>query len=192
MPSDSLGIGRRRLLRKLLLTFGVSVLATDVTIGQYFGNREQLRVYLLLGQSNMAGRARTILVRDSISRCYLLNADDEWEPAKNPLNRYSSIGDPDGRAGTIGPGYFFAKTLLESDSDILVGLVVNARGGTSITQWQKGGRFYDEAIRRALIASRSGVLSGILWHQGEQDASDARYLRKLKKLIRDFRSDLRK
>ena len=36
----------------------------------------------------------------------------------------------------------------------------------------------------------SGVLKGILWHQGESDSSDAQYLEKLTDLIANLRADL--
>ena len=53
----------------------------------YDGPKDKLHVYLLIGQSNMAGRA-AIPVEDAgpLENCYLLNAQDSWEVAQNPFN----------------------------------------------------------------------------------------------------------
>ncbi|MFO7775836.1 MAG: sialate O-acetylesterase [Candidatus Hydrogenedentota bacterium] len=161
----------------------------DNTPQTYKGPEETLHVYLLIGQSNMAGRAPyTEEETEDIQRCYLLNGEDQWEPAKNPLNRYSSIRKDLGMQ-KLNPGYSFSKTILEENKDISIGLVVNARGGSSIEEWSKGSRFYKEAIRRTEAALEAGVLKGVLWHQGESDAGDPHYLEKLQLLIQNLRSD---
>jgi hypothetical protein len=162
---------------------------TDAT-APYDGPKDKLHVYLLIGQSNMAGRAPfTAEEAGEIERCYLLNGHDKWEPAKNPMNRHSTIRKGLGMQ-KMNPGYTFAKTLFEKDKAISIGLVVNAKGGTSINQWVKGSEFYNEALRRTRIAQKTGTLRGILWHQGESDAGDAPYLDKLKALVADLRRDL--
>lgn len=151
-----------------------------------------LDVYLLIGQSNMAGRA-AIEDRDKapLERCFLLNASDQWEPATNPLNRYSTIRKSLGMQ-KLGPGWTFAGKMLKSDPKLSLGLVVNAKGGTKIEQWAKGAKFYGDAVRRAKAAqSAGGVLKGILWHQGEGNRDDGEYLTKLTKLVEDFRKDLK-
>src|SRR5689334_5595211 len=47
--------------------------------------KEKLDVYLLIGQSNMAGRA-PIEEEDKapVEHAYVLNGSDTWEPATNP------------------------------------------------------------------------------------------------------------
>ena len=151
---------------------------------------KNLHIYLLIGQSNMAGRAPlTDEVSGVIDRCYLLNGQDEWEPAQNPLNRYSTIRKQLDMQ-RLGPGYSFARMMLEKDADIQIGVVVNALGGSSIREWEKGTHAYDEAIRRTKAAMESGALKGILWHQGESDSSDEQYLDKLEVLIANLRTDL--
>ncbi|MBT3200104.1 MAG: sialate O-acetylesterase [Phycisphaerales bacterium] len=149
-----------------------------------------MHVYLLIGQSNMAGRAPfTPAEAAEIPRCSLLNKEGKWEPAKNPLNRYSTIRKGLGMQ-KMNPGYTFALTMLEKQPAVSIGLVVNAKGGTSIKQWAKGTKFYKDALARTKIAMKTGVLKGILWHQGESDAKDDKYLDKLKTLIADLRKDL--
>jgi predicted TIM-barrel fold metal-dependent hydrolase len=152
---------------------------------------ENLHVYLLIGQSNMAGRAAIPAdAGEVIDRCYLLNDKNEWEPARNPLNRYSSVGK--GAAmQKLGPGYSFAKIMLEQDKDISIGLVVNARGGSKISQWTGDKpELYWAARKRTKIATQHGTLKGVLWHQGESDidAPDT-YLESLKSLVAAIRTD---
>ncbi len=138
----------------------------------------------------MAGRAPYAgKEQEPIPRCLLLNDKNRWEPAKNPLNRYSTIRKGLGMQ-KMNPGYGFAITMLQAEKGITLGLVVNAKGGTSITRWQKGGTFFNDAVKRARIAKKTGVLKGILWHQGESDAKDTAYLEKLTKLIADLREAL--
>lgn len=170
--------------------FGSILYAQEKALPAYDGPREALHIYLLIGQSNMAGRAPfTAEESADIQRCYLLNAEDNWESARNPLNRYSTIRKNIGLQ-KMNPGYAFAKRMIEKDNNISIGLIVNAKGGTSIRQWAKGSEFYKEALRRTNVAQKTGTLEGILWHQGESDAGDAQYLEKLEALIADFRDDL--
>lgn len=103
---------------------------------------KQLDIYLLIGQSNMSCRAPFAEEEsDIIQRCYLLNGTDEWEPAKNPLNRYSTIRK-DLSMQKLNPGYTFAKTMLEKNKDISIGLAVNALGRSSIRDWLKKNDYY--------------------------------------------------
>lgn len=151
---------------------------------------EKLHIFLLIGQSNMAGRAQ-IEAQDStaLQRVYLLNDKDKWEIAKNPLNKYSTIRKKLSMQ-RLGPGYSFARKMSQVFPQWKIGLVVNARGGTGIMQWQKGTPYYNEAVRRTKIAMRSGKLEAILWHQGENDESHAAsYLPKLQQMINDLRTD---
>lgn len=153
--------------------------------------KEKRHVYLLIGQSNMAGRATYDKADEaSVPRCFLLNDDDQWEPAKNPLNRYSTIRKSL-KIQRMNPGYGFAQSMTAADPSVIIGLVVNAKGGTKISQWGKGTEFYNEAVRRAKEAQKSGTLMGILWHQGEGDSRrSSSYMKSLAKLIADLRKDL--
>ena len=175
----------------LCFLVGTTLRAGDSPAPGYKGPREKLHVYLLIGQSNMAGRAPyTDEEAGPIDRCLLLNDKDAWEPARNPLNRYSTIRKGLGMQ-KMNPGYSFAKKVLGANPDVSIGLVVNAKGGSSIEQWGRDTRFYKEAIRRTKKATETGTLKGILWHQGESNsgAPDG-YLEKLKTLVENLRADL--
>lgn len=170
-----------------LIGFSILAGAQD----SYQGSKEGLHVYLLIGQSNMAGRA-PYGEEDAgvVERCFLLNDKDQWELAKNPLNRYSTIRKGL-NAQKMSPGYTFSQAMLKAQPAVSLGLVVNARGGTSINEWGKGTKFYNEAVRRAKEAQKTGVLKGILWHQGESDSGNPDgYIEKLKALVESLRQDL--
>lgn len=158
--------------------------------GQPEGDISGLRIFLLIGQSNMAGRA-PIEAEDTapLPRCFLLTDTNEWEAAVNPLNRYSRYRK-ELSMQQLNPGYTFAKKLAPECPDITIGLVVSARGGTKIEEWQPGEDLYEEAVRRARIARESGVLAGILWHQGEGNCDDSGYLDKITRVIEGLRRDL--
>ncbi|MDR6782622.1 hypothetical protein ABIE26_000890 [Pedobacter africanus] len=150
-------------------------------------------LYLLVGQSNMAGRGKVDSISKQINpRILMLNKNGEWVEATDPLHfdRPAMVG--------VGPGLSFAQHMLDKNKKIKIGLVPCAVGGSSIEVWQAGKEYlkdhpYDDAIKRAKIAMQYGVLKGIVWHQGEADSNEeksGRYMAKLKKLVADFRKDL--
>ena len=158
-------------------------------------NPQNFDIYLLIGQSNMAGRADiTADVKDTLDNVYLFTGSN-WQKAVNPLNRYSN-SRKNIDMQKLGPGYTFAQTLSQN-IDNEIGLVVNARGGTSIEQWQKGYtgdndyNLYENALDRIESAGNDGVIKGIIWHQGESNQSrPSSYMENLIKLVQDYRSDL--
>ncbi|MFL0353825.1 sialate O-acetylesterase [Xanthomarina sp. GH4-25] len=158
----------------------------------------QKDIYLVIGQSNAAGRA-TIEAEDMVTLTGVdLYNGTAWESAVNTaaadggLNRYSTIQNPSQDQG-LNFAYTFGRMLNEVTGD-QIGLVVNARGGTSINSWAKGHTddYYGEAINEitAALALGGSTLKGVLWHQGESDRNDAGYIAKLTTLISDLRTDL--
>ena len=147
-------------------------------------------VFLLIGQSNMAGRADLEDGDDApIPGVLMLDDKGKWIAAANPLNRFAS----DRKVLSmqrIGPGAGFAQRMHAALPNRTLGLIVNARGGTSISLWKKGGALYDNAMKR--VRTVPGIkIAGVLWHQGEADRNDPEYLAKLKVLIETLREDLK-
>lgn len=151
---------------------------------------KNLDIYLLIGQSNMAGRAEMAgNDTDTLKNVFLYTSipGKEWEKAANPLNKYSSIRKKLSMQ-KMGPGYHFAKKMSKGENPI--GLVVNAKGGTNIGLWKPGSEFYNEAVSRTKEAMKYGNFKGILWHQGEANASKYNeYTPKIVVLIEAFRAD---
>ena len=148
-------------------------------------------VFLLIGQSNMAGRGTMIAGDENVfsENVYILNAEGEPESASNPLNKYSTIRKSLSMQ-QINPGFSFSRKIAaETGRKIL--LVVNARGGTSVSEWAVAGEYYSEAVRRTEQALKYGRLKAILWHQGEADSSSPEtYLDRLAVIVDSLRKDL--
>lgn len=150
-------------------------------------------LYLLVGQSNMAGRGPLDTVGKEVNpQILMLNKKGEWVPAIDPLHfdKPTVVG--------VGPGLSFANTILGNNKKIKIGLIPCAVGGSPIKVWKAGEEYlkvhpYDDAVKRAKIAMQYGVLKGIIWHQGESDSNEEKaklYLNNLKNLIADLRKDL--
>lgn len=148
-------------------------------------------VFLLIGQSNMAGRA-PLEAEDKtpIEGVMLLNADGTWEAASNPLNRYATDRKKISMQ-RLGPGDGFARTLHAALPDKSIGLIVNARGGTKIDEWVPGKPLYDHTIARINKLETKPKFAGVIWHQGEGNATDPAYLSKLVGLVKNLRKDLK-
>jgi len=154
----------------------------------------KLDLFLCIGQSNMAGRGQMEEAQgdlEAIPNVYLFTPSGNWVPASNPLNRYSTVRK-EIEMQQISPAYSFARKIA-AQTNRPIGLVVNARGGTSIESWTKGHRdgLYEAALERALDAKKWGEYKAILWHQGESNLGRfAAYPEQLRRMVSDFRNDL--
>jgi hypothetical protein len=116
-----------------------------------------------------------------------------WVPAVDPLHwdKPAIVG--------VGPGRSFGLALAARDPNVRIGLVPAAVGGSPISSWEPGAldsatktHPYDDALARLRVALRAGKLRGILWHQGESDATPALsvlYAARLRALIARFRAE---
>jgi hypothetical protein len=157
--------------------------------------KARFRLFLLVGQSNMAGRgAVTPADREPHPRVLMLDKAGAWVPAVDPMH----FDKPD--VVGVGLGRAFATALTDNDPAITVGLIPAAVGGSPIDAWRPGVLYrptnshpWDDAIARARQAMQAGTLAGILWHQGESDATPELaplYEARLHDLIARFRSTL--
>ena len=156
-------------------------------------SKEKFHLYLLAGQSNMAGRG-TVEARDKEihARVLTLNKMGEWVYAQDPIHFDKPI------AG-VGPGRSFGKVMADSDPSVTVGLIPCAVGGSGIDAWQEGAIFtqtnsrpYDDALTRTRRAMKDGTLKGMLWHQGENDSNKdlaKNYQEKLVELFKRVRKE---
>jgi Carbohydrate esterase, sialic acid-specific acetylesterase len=148
-----------------------------------------MKLFLLIGQSNMAGRGK-IEPQDQVEnpRIFMLTKDLKWVPAKDPVHF-----DKPGMAG-VGLCSQFARDVLKADPTATIGLIPCAVGGTSLDQWKVGGPLYTTAVTRTKEALKQGQLAGILWHQGESDSGNpknvASYADRLSVMIAQLRADL--
>jgi hypothetical protein len=184
--------------RLLLLSCAVlwGAVASGLAESVVLPPKDKFHLFLLVGQSNMAGRgALTPADKTPHPRVLMLNKAGEWVPAVDPLHF-----DKPTMAG-VGIGRTFAAAIAEANPGITLGLIPCAVGGSPIDTW-KPGVFYnatqshpwDDALRRAQAALAAGTLKGILWHQGESDSTRElapTYEAKLRDLIARFRTELK-
>lgn len=154
-------------------------------------DRDNLWVFVLAGQSNMAGRG-LVEPQDTVSnsRVYTINAQGDIIYAKEPLHFYepSMTG--------LDSGLSFGKALIKQIPDsISVLLIPTAVGGSSITQWLNDSEHRKVKLltnfkEKVALGMRFGALKGILWHQGESDAKPddvPQHYNRLSELFHRFR-----
>ncbi|MFQ5808896.1 MAG: sialate O-acetylesterase [Armatimonadota bacterium] len=158
-------------------------------------SKEHFHLFLLAGQSNMAGRGE-VEEQDRVAdpRVLSLDTHGQWAPAVDPLHwdKPAIVG--------VGVGRTFGIQVADRRPEITVGLIPGAAGGSPIITWEPGGYWeqtdshpWDDAIRRAKHAMGAGVLKAILWHQGESDSQEGEaelYEERLHALVRRFRAEL--
>ncbi|MEY4188451.1 MAG: Arylsulfatase [Planctomycetota bacterium] len=148
---------------------------------------QNLQIYVLMGQSNMAGRGLLEKTREPLHpKILMLTKEERWEPASEPLHFDKSI------AGA-GLGASFSLRMSAAEPQAMIGLVPCAVGGTPLSRWQKGADLYEQALKRIRAAQKAGIVRGVLWHQGENDALDLQqaesYGRRLAEMVNDLRQD---
>ena len=156
--------------------------------------KEKFHLFLLTGQSNMAGRGKVADEDRKVHpRVLMLTKDLKWVLAVDPLHFDKSI------AG-VGLGKSFGIQIAEANPDVTIGLVPCAVGGSPILAWEPDGYHpstkthpWDDMLPRAQAALKVGTLKGILWHQGESDSKEElapKYEDRLHALIARFRKEL--
>jgi hypothetical protein len=154
-------------------------------------NKENVWVFIMAGQSNMAGRG-LVEPKDTVSdkRIFSINKEGQIIIAKEPLHFY----EPD-RTG-LDCGMSFAKTLLKKLPDsISILMIPTAIGGSSVRQWlgdslYRNVKLFSNFKAKVELANHFGTIKGILWHQGESDANEKdipKHEQRLNELFTRFR-----
>ena len=181
---------------------------------------DEINVYLIGGQSNAAGRARTSNVISDPGN-YGSSAADLTNPdvmlwhsstlAAGPgANSWTTLAPaPQFGGGYFGPEIGLGNRLAELNPTRKIAIIKHAKGATSLhTDWDAdrtpGLQFTTflntvNAAMQALVAQgHTPIIRGMAWQQGETDASRNNssqsrakaYSRKLKELILNTRSEL--
>ncbi len=155
-------------------------------------NKQNVWIFLLAGQSNMAGRG-IVEPRDTVpdKRILSINKKGELIIAKEPLHWYEPT------LTGLDCGYSFGKTIIKNvPAEVSVLIIPAAIGGSSISQWigdslYRDVKLYSNFLSKVEIAKQFGEIKGILWHQGESDANEKDipyYQERLRVLFAKFRS----
>ncbi len=170
-----------------LLAFIGLAAAQDVTLP----SKDKFQLFLLVGQSNMAGRG-VVEAQDKVAdpRVLMLSKEGKWVPAMDPLHF-------DKPAAGVGLGKTFGKLVADANPGVTIGLIPCAVGGSPIDSWQPGVFYpptkshpWDDTVKRVEIAMKAGTIQGILWHQGESDSKPElaeAYAAKLHDLVKRLR-----
>lgn len=177
--------------------------------------KEELHVYLCLGQSNMEGNARVedqdlVDVDPRFMVLQAVNCPDrnrekgKWYTAVPPLTRCHS---------GLSPADYFGRTMAESlPENIKIGVINVSIGGCKIElfdkenypayvaespDWLKNmvneydGNPYARLVEMAKLAQQEGgIIKGILLHQGESNTGDKEWPQKVKGVYDTLLADL--
>lgn len=199
-------------MKMKIVLFFFTLLVTPVTQA-FAGPDPNFYIYLCFGQSNMEGAGRIEEQDLSSDPRFQVLADfdnpsrgwkkGQWYPAVPPLTR---------RTRGISLVDSFGRTMAASlPKQIRVGVIKVGVSGTRIELWDKdgyrdylatadvwkvkiadeyGGNPYAYLVDLAKIAQQSGVIKGILLHQGESNAEDKDWPRKVKAVYNNLIQDL--
>lgn len=160
-------------------------------INDGISKKEKICSFLMIGQSNMAGRGDFGEVEPiQNNKCFMLRMG-RWQPMSEPINPDREILENYFHSG-IGLAASFADELSKY-TGCEIGLIPCADGGTGIKQWQPGELLYDHAVAMAKLAMRTSDLCGIIWHQGESDChklDENEYRQDFLKVMTSLRKDI--
>ncbi len=176
--------------------------------------KEQFHIYLCFGQSNMEGNATPeAMDKKDVDPRFQMLACVNFNNPKRTMGEWYTATPPIVRDGTgLGMADYFGRTMVKYlPEDIKVGVVDVAIGGTKIegfiseevadyikpeADWLKNyfkaydNDPYKRLVDMAKIAQESGVIKGILLHQGESNNTQQDWPKKVKLIYDRLLEDL--
>lgn len=179
-----------------------------------FSQDKNFYIFICFGQSNMEGNAR-IQPQDTVgidSRFLVLQAVDCSGKGRVKDNWYMAI-PPLARCGTgLTPADYFGRTLVANlPKKIRIGIINVSVAGAKIEVFEKdscqsylatapgwmkniaaeyGGHPYERLVDLAKLAQKTGVIKGVLLHQGESNPNDTLWTHKVKGIYDMLMKDL--
>lgn len=145
-----------------------------------------MKSFLLIGQSNMAGRGFVHEVPPIYNERIEMLRNGRWQMMTEPVNYDRPV------AG-VSLAASFAEAWCRVNPGEKIGLIPCAEGGSSIDEWETEGVLFRHAVSEVKFAVENSELAGILWHQGESDSDSGKYktyYEKLYRLVTDLREAL--
>jgi hypothetical protein len=127
---------------------------------------QAVHLFVLAGQSNMVGRGFPLSLASPTDPRLLIWREGHWHTASDPL------GPPNDPNSGIGPGMTFGLQLLKKLPSWRIGLVMCAKGATTIQDWQPDRKLYGSCVEQVRAAGAVQP-AGILFLQGERGGSVA-------------------
>lgn len=161
-----------------------------ISIVRHFGVGD---LYVMTGQSNMAGYGRDAINDPATLGVHLYKNNGKWDVASHPLNDSIDTLYPENREdGNItSPALSFAR-YLNKKLNLPIGLVAASLGGSPLRAWhpEEEGSLYRGMMRRIPVV---GKVKGLLWYQGCSDANEKdsiTYYDRFKRMIELYRKEL--
>src|SRR5690606_744569 len=118
-------------MKKIITLVYLQLFFSCLLIEVFAQQDKDTHIYILMGQSNMAGRGKVTerYAKQQHPRVTMLNQAGEWVPAMHPVHF-----DKPTIAG-VGPGLSFGIAMAEANPEATIALVPCAVGGTPIAKW---------------------------------------------------------
>ena len=191
---------RRKVIRILMFTFTLVVLTPPCSA------QRDLYLVALMGQSNMVGHGELSELPPHFpsnpAKIWNFTNAYKWERAREPID--SPQGQVDvvslDKSAAVGPALAMADAFVSSHPSISVGLIPCAKGGTSISRWQKipGAKprttLFGSCLNRMKAVSPNGLLRAAIFWQGARDGKTqdraSQWGERFTAFVRDLRNDL--
>ena len=172
-------------------------------------------IYLCFGQSNMEGNAQWEEVDNEVDSRFQMLATTNFDTPKRTMGNWYTANCPIvSPMGKLGPTDYFGRTMVAAmPTNVKIGVVAVAMGGSPIEMFDKdkyeqklaesptewwaqlsknyyGSNPYGRLIEMAKKAQKSGVIKGILLHQGCSNCGNPEWPNMVKKIYNDMLADL--
>ena len=201
------------MLKRNLFAIGV-LLATNFMAAKADVD-PNFHIYLCFGQSNMEGNAQWEDVDNEVDSRFQMLATTNFDTPKRTMGNWYTANCPIvSPMGKLGPTDYFGRTMVAvMPTNVKIGVVAVAMGGSPIEMFDKdkyeqklaesptewwaqlsknyyGSNPYGRLIEMAKKAQESGVIKGILLHQGCSNCGNPEWPNMVKKIYNDMLADL--
>ena len=201
------------MLKRNLFAIGV-LLATNFMAAKADVD-PNFHIYLCFGQSNMEGNAQWEEVDNEVDSRFQMLATTNFDTPKRTMGNWYTANCPIvSPVGKLGPTDYFGRTMVAAmPTNVKIGVVAVAMGGSPIEMFDKdkyeqklkdnptewwaqisknyyGSNPYGRLIEMGKKAQESGVIKGILLHQGCSNCGNPEWPNMVKKIYNDMLTDL--